>query len=152
MKSRRMAVLAGFFFVMSALARAWVWSGTHELGIDIGRVGLGIEGGSFGIIIPARTRPSVISNQNIGTFTYVRPYVRLDRDPKIILIPIWIVMLLVTLMTVILYRRIRPMLATGCKKCGYDLRADTTGVCPECGTAISEAQKRAIAGADVDRT
>jgi hypothetical protein len=32
-----------------------------------------------------------------------------------------------------------------CRYCGYDLRFNQSGICPECGTAIPEGQKAAVA-------
>jgi len=31
-----------------------------------------------------------------------------------------------------------------CRKCGYDLRGNQSGACPECGRALTPAQKRAV--------
>jgi predicted Zn-ribbon and HTH transcriptional regulator len=31
-----------------------------------------------------------------------------------------------------------------CIKCGYDLRGNVSGICPECGTEMLEEQRRAI--------
>ena len=48
-------------------------------------------------------------------------------------IPIWVLVVLFATPTIWLWRgdwRKQPGL---CIKCGYDLRANTTGICPECG-------------------
>lgn len=36
-----------------------------------------------------------------------------------------------------------------CEQCGYDLQGNTSGICPECGTAVSEANLARLGGAAV---
>jgi hypothetical protein len=35
------------------------------------------------------------------------------------------------------FRRARLIRSGGCSACGYDLTGNTSGVCPECGTAVA---------------
>ena len=37
-----------------------------------------------------------------------------------------------------------------CGKCGYDLRANTTALCPECGTPLPEWQRQRISNLELD--
>lgn len=37
------------------------------------------------------------------------------------------------------YRRRRAARREGCRSCGYDLTGNVSGVCPECGAAVTEA-------------
>lgn len=46
----------------------------------------------------------------------------------------------------------RRMSTRHCKHCGYDLTGNVSGVCPECGAAISEAELRKIAGSRSEQT
>ncbi len=48
-------------------------------------------------------------------------------------IPLWAIVLLVGLPTAYLWRRDRRRAPGLCPNCNYDLRANTTGICPECG-------------------
>ena len=55
------------------------------------------------------------------------------------LIPLWLPLALVAVPTSILwYRSRRARLLSGhCPNCHYNLTGNTSGICPECGTAIS---------------
>ncbi|NLE59112.1 MAG: hypothetical protein GX616_12180 [Planctomycetes bacterium] len=49
-------------------------------------------------------------------------------------LPLWIPFLLVTVPTAILWLRSRGRIPPGnCRKCGYNLTGNVSGVCPECG-------------------
>ncbi len=53
-------------------------------------------------------------------------------------VPIWMVLAGVAILTAILWCRDPRCIPPGyCRKCGYDLTSNMSGVCPECGTAIS---------------
>jgi len=54
-------------------------------------------------------------------------------------IPLWIPFILAGILPFVLVRRSRARrarLAGRCRSCGYDLTGNTSGVCPECGTAM----------------
>lgn len=52
--------------------------------------------------------------------------------------PLWIPFLLAAIPTAFLFWRDRRRIPSGhCLRCRYDLTGNTSGVCPECGTAIS---------------
>lgn len=51
-------------------------------------------------------------------------------------IPIWVIIVLVASPTFWLWRGDRRRQPGQCIKCGYDVRATTTGICPECGAVI----------------
>jgi hypothetical protein len=53
--------------------------------------------------------------------------------------PIWLLSLIFGLLPAArLYRRLRPKHPPGhCRRCGYDLTGNESGVCPECGTIAS---------------
>ena len=49
-------------------------------------------------------------------------------------IPIWVLVVLFATPTLWLWRRDRRRQPGLCVKCGYDLRGNASGVCPECGS------------------
>ena len=52
-------------------------------------------------------------------------------------VPLWIPFVPAAIITGLLWRRKRSLNAAGCEECGYNLTANTTGRCPECGTTIT---------------
>jgi len=53
-------------------------------------------------------------------------------------VPLWGLFLVVALPTVFLWWRDRRRIPPGhCRNCGYDLTGNVSGVCPECGMALS---------------
>jgi hypothetical protein len=64
-------------------------------------------------------------------------YRRVGPDYYRIQIPLWMLVLLFALPTAFLFWRDRRLIPPGhCKKCSYSLTGNTSGVCPECGTAV----------------
>jgi len=55
-------------------------------------------------------------------------------------VPLWIPILAIALPTAWLWRRDRRHPPGHCRKCGYDLTENVTGVCSECGTTKIEAE------------
>ncbi len=74
---------------------------------------------------------------------------RMKRTHSRVLLPFWVLYLLLLLLSsyptaaLIRSRQSRRLRLEWslCLKCGYNLRCNTTGVCPECGTPIPESQK-----------
>ena len=55
---------------------------------------------------------------------------------KMVVIPLWLPLVVVTIPTAILLYRDRRRIPPGhCQKCGYNLTGNTSGRCPECGKA-----------------
>ena len=53
---------------------------------------------------------------------------------RLLLLPLWPFVLLSALVAGWLWRRDRPRPGPGhCQRCGYNLRGNVSGVCPECG-------------------
>ena len=61
------------------------------------------------------------------------------RGRRHVLIPFWIPFALGTAGWLVLRRRWRRHPPGHCTKCGYDLTANVSGVCPECGTKVEQA-------------
>lgn len=51
-----------------------------------------------------------------------------------VFVPLWAPLLAVALPTLYACCRCRRFPPGHCRKCGYDLTGNTTGICPECGT------------------
>ena len=51
-----------------------------------------------------------------------------------LVIPLWIPFLIASIATVVIYQRSARAQPGICRACRYDLTANTSGVCPECGT------------------
>lgn len=54
-------------------------------------------------------------------------------------IPLWFPLSFLPLPTLLLWRRVRRPLSGHCQQCGYDVRANRSGVCSECGERIPTA-------------
>jgi hypothetical protein len=64
-----------------------------------------------------------------------------------VVLPMWVVgsaLAGVAALLLWLERRARPRKG-GCDVCGYDLTGNTSGICPECGTPLPEAQRASLA-------
>ncbi len=60
-----------------------------------------------------------------------------------LVVPLWFVFLVLLLPAIALGRRWVKILREnqgGCPVCGYDLTANTSGICPECGSPISKTE------------
>lgn len=53
-----------------------------------------------------------------------------------IVCPLWIPIVMAAAGAVLFHRRARPRRVGHCFKCDYDLTGNTSGICPECGTAV----------------
>jgi len=56
-------------------------------------------------------------------------------------IPLWYILLAVGIPTGYLWYRDRRPPPGHCRKCGYDLTGNVSGICPECGTPIKGAKR-----------
>ena len=69
-------------------------------------------------------------------FPWFDSFVTLD-GWNMIVIPLWLPLACVSLLTLVLFIRNRPQPLEGfCMECSYDLTGNVSGVCPECGTKI----------------
>ena len=84
----------------------------------------------------SRTAPAPVPQGGFTQITYVG-------------VPYWgmFVFLQVVLAVCLIrqWRRDRRVPATACPDCSYDLTANVSGVCPECGTAIPESVRQRLA-------
>lgn len=59
-----------------------------------------------------------------------------DRPELVVCIPSWMALLPCLYMTVVAWRRVKPIPPNLCKRCRYDLTGNTSGKCSECGRII----------------
>jgi hypothetical protein len=64
------------------------------------------------------------------------PSWRPSLEGRILSVPLWMPFLLVATSTVIFFWRDRSIPPNHCQRCRYNLTGNTSGVCPECGTAV----------------
>jgi len=65
------------------------------------------------------------------------PRIGQDILGKVVIIPGWLLLVVILAPTLIFWRLDRRRPSPGhCPRCRYNLTANTTGVCPECGLAI----------------
>ena len=76
---------------------------------------------------------------NVLESPHSRPKVELGWWGGQVVVPLWIPLLLVAVPTGVLWWRDRRRIPPGhCRQCGYNLTGNISGVCPECGTAVSK--------------
>lgn len=83
---------------------------------------------NLGLILPQWS-------QNVDTpFGRVAPTLR--RTTIRVRAPLWLLLVLFVVVTVILWKREQTVDAGRCPQCGYDLTGNVSGRCPECGATI----------------
>jgi hypothetical protein len=53
-----------------------------------------------------------------------------------VVVPLWILLLIIALPTALLWYRDRRPPKGCCQGCGYNLRGNVSGICPECGESV----------------
>ncbi len=67
---------------------------------------------------------------------HITPSSSIRENSFYLALPLHLGVLIILLPTAILWRRDRRRAKGQCHRCGYNLTGNTSGVCPECGTAI----------------
>lgn len=106
-----------------------------RLGIGTSRLpGVAVRDSTYFMVKPIEPRGPF--------FPWFDSYVTLDAW-NMIVIPLWVPLGCMTLLTVVLFIRNRVRrLAHHCRKCDYDLTGNESGVCPECGTRVKQGLSR----------
>jgi hypothetical protein len=65
--------------------------------------------------------------------TWVPRFGLADGGTAILQLPLWFIVLVAAIPTALLWYRDSPPPKGCCRKCGYDLTGNVSGVCPECG-------------------
>lgn len=68
------------------------------------------------------------------------PEIEWTSEFKTIIIPLWIPSVLLGALTLVLWRRTRRFPPGQCRRCGYNLTGNVSGVCPECGQRVDSAK------------
>lgn len=67
------------------------------------------------------------------------PQLNLTGHKKYVGLPLWLLTLLAAAPTALLFYRDRRRIPPGhCRKCGYNLTGNVSGICPECGKVVLE--------------
>jgi hypothetical protein len=83
----------------------------------------------------SRTDISLVSPKAIHAVTWLLGVYRIDGSEMVL--PLWIPLVAALLPFALLLWRTRRHEPVGrCPKCDYDLAGNTSGICPECGTAV----------------
>jgi hypothetical protein len=98
------------------------------------------------VVIPEKSaiKPSEYGDGVLSFGGYIQ-------DPGIVWFPLWLLTLLFLIVLlgflVRSYRRVLKKREAGlCIKCDYDLRCNSAGICPECGTPICQEQQKILNG------
>ncbi len=77
----------------------------------------------------------------LASLGFVLPTVHANANPTYLrlVIPLWLVLLVLLVPTVVGWKRCRSFSVGHCRACGYDLTGNVSGTCPECGTAVMTA-------------
>ncbi len=54
----------------------------------------------------------------------------------VVSIPLWLLLAIAAIPTAFLWQLDHRVPPGYCKKCGYDLTGNVSGICPECGTPV----------------
>lgn len=85
------------------------------------------------------TQPNCITNQELQhELGSSAPSSAIGHRVDVIGLPIWMGVAFLTLIAALLAWRDRPIPHGRCRRCGYDLTGNTSGVCPECGRALTK--------------
>ena len=145
---RRIAKWSGVV-VCVVLVAGWVVSLRWGIAYALGRLGrsdleVSIAWGGINLV----RFPPGSSRLREGGFEFVRfegwmtawlPMFSSMLGGSVLFIPMWMPLGAVALPTAYLFHRDRRHPRGHCKQCGYDLQGNESGVCPECGRAISNA-------------
>lgn len=78
------------------------------------------------------------------------PIVEVGGLGVVIHLPLWMLFLLTAIPTAYLFWHDRYRVPPACcRKCGYNLTGNVSGICPECGTTIPDEQLTVCADEDV---
>jgi hypothetical protein len=128
-------VLSILLFMVFLLSNKWVFGyvgSKYGFAVAHGRLLLGCcssKGTRIGWVL---YDPFV--NSTLGW----QPSYAFDRSGRVIL-DLWQPLLIMIVLTAIAWLANRFRFPVGhCQKCGYDLRGNLSGVCPECGTTITK--------------
>ena len=110
--------------------------------------GLNDEGRAYFESLPFQTgvfrRSSVLEFDLLG---YLEPpeitHSKFRHSPLYVFLPTWLLMLMVAAPTSwLFYKDRRPPKPGHCRKCGYNLTGNVSGVCPECGEETTRQPER----------
>ena len=126
----------GAFIIVATWMAAGLW---HELYLRIGFLRLSFQRGGAAIWWDFQSLPaSAYTVGPVGSLLQAPMWVEHARGGvRGLVVPYWSLLLPVVTAIVLLWFRKEPKSANSCDECGYDLRGNESGSCPECGTRIT---------------
>jgi hypothetical protein len=146
--SRRSCIRLTFTVAFACILTVWVISAKTAIVYDFGACTVLVGGGMIKAGVgPGRwfDNPGIIKRVS-WDFGWKWPFFgRLGPNHVAAEIPFWLITLIIVGPLILFSCRRPPILARNiCRSCGYSLKGNMTGICPECGLPISDIQKRSV--------
>ncbi len=114
------------------IAAAFVASAWWLIAVQAGGAGVDIASGSLGVGLDEASTPGPAGRHpwGLSEWNYWR------RGPRSISVPLYALFLAVAIPTLLVWRFWPKPSKPGHCRCGYDLRGNESGMCPECGVEV----------------
>ncbi len=99
--------------------------------------------GRYGLVVPAWTVRNVPEYRFLRDSLFISRHSPRETSPvatsvqHLVFVPFWIAALPIAIVTVVAWWRGRRVSPGHCRRCGYDLTKNESGICPECGVEIA---------------
>lgn len=119
--------------VCVVLLIAWPLTGMHSAFYWGQKTVVGYGSGTLSLLVPSEPPPAIYGWSHRHDFHLIAVPKITHRMGTGFVLPIWILLLISAIPTVYLFYGDSRHPPGHCRKCGYDLTGNVSGVCPECG-------------------